>query len=92
MALVPVVQRRIQATQQLDQMIAEINDPLLRREIRKDFDALSTSRLPATLPSASSAPPAKTSIQSQASPHARQTVLGLEQGYALNGGGRNGHP
>jgi hypothetical protein len=89
-ALIPIVQRRIEASQQLDQMIAGINDPLLRREIRQDFEALSTSRLPASLPSTLSAPPATTTTQS--SPHARQTVFGLEQGYGVNGGGQNGHP
>jgi hypothetical protein len=89
MALIPIIQRRIQASQQLDQMIAEINDPLLRREIRKDFDALSTSQLPTT---PSTSPPATTTTQSQVSPHVRQTVLGLGQGYPVNGGGQNGHP
>jgi hypothetical protein len=88
MALIPIVQRRIDASQRLDQMIAEIDDPLLRREIRKDFDALSTSRLPASLPST----PASTTTPSQVSPHVRQTVLGLGQGYPVNGGGQNGHP
>jgi hypothetical protein len=80
-ALIPIVRRRIQASEQLEQMIAEIDDPLLRREIRKDFDAL-TSRLPA--------PPATTTTQPQLSPHARQTMLG--QAFAANGGGHNGHP
>jgi hypothetical protein len=91
MELVPVVQRRIQASQQLDQMIAQIDDPVLRAEIRKDFEALSTSRTPTTL-ATSSAPPLTSTVQPQASPHARQSVLGLESGYAVNGGGRNGHP
>jgi hypothetical protein len=91
MALIPIVQRRINASQQLDQMIAEIGDPLLRREIRKDFDALSTSRLPTPLP-ATPATPASTTTPSQVSPHVRQTVLGLGQGYPVNGGAQNGHP
>lgn len=80
-ALIPIVQRRIEASQQLDQMIAAIDDPLLRREIRKDFDAL-TSRLPAT-------PSGTATTQSQLSPHARPSILG--QALTANGGGHNGH-
>ncbi len=67
--LVPIVARRIEASGELERMIEEINDPLLRREIRRDFESLS-SRLPETAPATPSAP-------ARPSPHARQTMLGL---------------
>jgi hypothetical protein len=81
-ALIPIVRRRIEASEQLEHMIEEIDDPTLRREVRRDFDAL-TSRLPAS-------PTATTTTHPQLSPHARQTILG--QAFASNGGGHNGHP
>jgi hypothetical protein len=77
--LIPIVSRRIEASERLERMIEEIDDPLLKREVRRDFDAL-TSRPPA----ASLAAPARPS------PHARQTILG--QAFAGNGGDLNGCP
>src|SRR4030095_3627527 len=47
--LIPVVRGRIEAGQQLEKMINGIPDPELRREIRREFDAL-TSRLQAPTP------------------------------------------
>lgn len=81
-ALIPIVRRRIEASQQLERMIEEVDDSVLRREIRRDFDAL-TSRLPASSPETATAQP-------QLSPHARHTILG--QAFAANGEGLNGHP
>jgi len=82
--LIPIVRRRIEANQELEEMINAIDDVDLRRQIRNDITAL-TSRQ-------STALPATTTTLPQVSPHARQTVLGLGQGYAVNGGGQNGHP
>jgi hypothetical protein len=89
--LIPILRRRIEANQELEGIIDAIDDIDYRRRIRDDIAAL-TSRLPATLAASSPPPPATTTTQSQVSPHARQTVLGLGQGYAVNGGSQNGHP
>ncbi|MGH9849028.1 MAG: hypothetical protein ACREBD_04145 [Blastocatellia bacterium] len=80
-ALIPIVERRIRASEQLEQMIEKIEDPTVKREIRRDFDAL-TSRLPAPLPTTTTPPPL--------SPHARPSILG--QAFTANGGNLNGHP
>ena len=80
--LIPIVRRRIEANQELEEMINAIDDIDLRRQIRNDIAAL-TSRQSTVLP-------ATTTTQPQLSPHARQTMLG--QAFAANGGGHNGHP
>lgn len=79
--LIPIIRRRIEASLRLEQMIDEIDDPVLQREVRRDVAAL-TSRLPV-------AAPATTTYPAQASPHARPSMLG--QAFAANGGGHNGH-
>jgi hypothetical protein len=48
--LIPIVRRRIGASQQLERMIQEIEDPDLRREIRKDIAALTATDEAAQLP------------------------------------------
>jgi hypothetical protein len=76
--LIPIVRRRIEASEQLEQMIEEIDDPVLKREVRRDFDALSSRPLAAS--------PTTTTTQPQLSPHARHTL------FAPSGGGLNGCP
>lgn len=68
-ALIPIVRRRIEASEQLERMIEEIDDPTLKREVRRDFDALTS---PAQTPPATTTAPAP-----RPGPHARQAILGL---------------
>jgi hypothetical protein len=82
--LIPIVRRRIEANQELEEMINAIDDIDLRRQIRNDIAAFTSRQATAS--------PATTTTLPEVSPHARQTVLGLGQGYAVNGGGQNGHP
>jgi hypothetical protein len=85
--LIPIIKQRIGASKELEEMIQEIEDPELRREVRRDVEALTSRPQAASLPAAS---PAVTTTQRQLSPHARPSIFG--QALASNGGGRNGHP
>lgn len=85
--LIPIIKRRIDASKELEEMIQEIEDPDLRREVRRDIEALTSRPQAASL---SAAAPATTTTQRQLSPHARPSILG--QALASNEGGRNGHP
>ncbi len=44
--LIPVVQRRIRASEQLEQMIDDVDDPELRREVRHDIAELNSQSSP----------------------------------------------
>lgn len=83
MELVPIVQRRIKASEELEHMIAEIDDPRLQQEIRKDFNSLTSSHGVGKPLTAEHARPAK-------SPHSRPSMMGLD--WMQENGGYNGHP
>jgi hypothetical protein len=89
LALIPTLARRIEAGEQMEQMLSQIADEELRRQIRRDLAEV-TSRLSATsTPASVMATEPATAGPPRSSPHARQSVLGRE--LAKNGGRRNGH-
>lgn len=69
--LIPVVQRRIDAGEELEEMIKGVSDEELRRMIRAELADLTSRVSVGSLPSSQPSPPTRAR-----SPHSRQTAFG----------------